>query len=1062
MKRTWLHKILRVLLLVSLPLLVMALFLITTESGLRIIYMYASTYIPENITIGKIEGSLAGPITVHDVQYKNNVILIKSEKLTIYWSPMALLSHKIQVNNLHIQALNVNVLNSENKNTEKNSVNLPAFNFPWRIALNDVIIGNIILGQAEHKYNLKQVKLSLATTSDQINVKSLELKTERSLLNLSGKIKPGENYQHKFNINWKIKLPENETLTGKGRIQGNASKLDIRQQVGGPLQLSFNAEIRDIFTKLSWQAEANIIDINPAAIWNEWPGQFKGTISSHGHTENDQLIANIDIPNLNGTLRDYPVSLTSHFRWRDAVLNLTQFELHSGKTRLSAYGRIDSLLNLKWKLNSGNLAELYPEAKGSLLAEGQVTGSASAPLLSTSFQGKSLSLPGYKIAALRGNIGVDLFNWQQVSIELGANTLSLNEHELRSVDVKADNHNAQVKVVSDVASTLIQLKGTIDSQGIHGDIAKADLNSQQFSNWKLISPVHIELSKNNYSFDPLCVRSDTGKLCATLNKDNATWHSRIDINNLSLMGFSPWLHPDLKINGAVNATANIQFLSTGSLSTNKLYGEIHVKLPQGKMSYPLFSTENEDLSYLGGKLDININEQGLEANASVAISQEENIEGKISLVGVNILSLDSTKQSVQASIQARMNNFGLLESLIPDIQEIKGAAGLNIDISGTLEKPRIKGEAHLTNGIVHIPRLGLTINQFNLKSKSDGTDHLDFDVTAHSGQGHISIQGNTLLDYKTGWPTLITVKGDNFEVAHIPVSQLRVSPDLKIKLQNHSINISGLVHIPYAKLQPRDITTADTASDDIIIVGEEKSAEEKWLINTKVRLILGDRVHFYGFGFDGRFSGNLLLEDEPGQVTKASGEINVPEGRYTAYGQRLDVEHGHLIYSGSPITNPGLDIRAARHIDTVTAGLKVRGTLNNPQVELFSQPAMGQTDTLAYLLLGRPIENATGDDAKMMTKAALALSLIGGDSLARSIGDRFGLDEMRVESSSTGDQASLVIGRYLSPKLYIGYGVGLIESFNKLNVRYQISDKWQLKGESGENQGADLLYTIER
>ena len=97
-----------------------------------------------------------------------------------------------------------------------------------------------------------------------------------------------------------------------------------------------------------------------------------------------------------------------------------------------------------------------------------------------------------------------------------------------------------------------------------------------------------------------------------------------------------------------------------------------------------------------------------------------------------------------------------------------------------------------------------------------------------------------------------------------------------------------------------------------------------------------------------------------------------------------------------------------------------------------------------------------------MAKAALALGLAGGDKLARSIGDRFGLDEMRIESDDKGDQASLVMGRYLSPKLYVSYGVGLIGSFNTLNFRYRISDRWQLKARSGESHAADLLYTFER
>ena len=161
------------------------------------------------------------------------------------------------------------------------------------------------------------------------------------------------------------------------------------------------------------------------------------------------------------------------------------------------------------------------------------------------------------------------------------------------------------------------------------------------------------------------------------------------------------------------------------------------------------------------------------------------------------------------------------------------------------------------------------------------------------------------------------------------------------------------------------------------------------------------------------------------------------------------------------MTNPGLNLRAVRKTNDVTAGIRVKGSLNQPLLELFSTPAMGQTDTLSYLMLGRPMETASGEEGAVVAKAALALGLSGGDRLARLLGDRFGLDEMRVESGSN-DQASLVVGRYLSPRLYIGYGVGLIEAINTFSLRYKISDKWQLKAESGETQGADFLYTIDR
>ena len=97
-----------------------------------------------------------------------------------------------------------------------------------------------------------------------------------------------------------------------------------------------------------------------------------------------------------------------------------------------------------------------------------------------------------------------------------------------------------------------------------------------------------------------------------------------------------------------------------------------------------------------------------------------------------------------------------------------------------------------------------------------------------------------------------------------------------------------------------------------------------------------------------------------------------------------------------------------------------------------------------------------------MGHAALALGLAGGDTLARTVGDRFGLDEFRVESNDTGDQASLVIGSYLSPKMYVSYGVGMMDAINTINLRYQLSHRWKLEVESGEFTSADVFYTIER
>jgi translocation and assembly module TamB len=457
-----------------------------------------------------------------------------------------------------------------------------------------------------------------------------------------------------------------------------------------------------------------------------------------------------------------------------------------------------------------------------------------------------------------------------------------------------------------------------------------------------------------------------------------------------------------------------------------------------------------------------MDQRGVDASAKLVAGRGNTLNGKLFLPGAKVLTLDPKTQELRASADLDFKELDLIEALLPEIDKLQGDLALDFKIGGTLEQPELGLDAVISDGSLLVPGLGLSIDSIQLTGTTEAAGRFDFKFAAQSGDGSLSIEGDTLLDAKSGWPTTMHIKGDNFEVSRIPEARVRVTPDLTIRVQNRTIDIEGEITVPYAKLQPKDITMAERVSNDTIVIGDEDSPESRWTISTRVSVILGERVTFFGYGFEGHLGGRLFIEESEGQPTRGTGTIKVIEGRYRAYGQRLDIENGRLLFTGGPVTNPGLDLRAVRRSDAVITGIIVKGRLEQPHLELFSIPAMGQTDILSYLLLGRPMENTSGEEGATMTKAALALGVVGGDSMARSIGDRFGLDEMRVESDDRGDQASLVVGRYLSPKVYVSYGVGLVESINTLNLRYHVSERWRLEVSSGENHGADILYTIER
>jgi len=1027
-----------------------------TESGLNWLYHQSKSYLPEDLKFTKLKGQLFDSITITKLEYKKNDVLYKADKVIINWSVSSLLLSRININKLQVNRLKIFLKNSNNPTSTEKST-LPEFHSPWQISLNNININEIYLQENNKSFLVDSIKIKASTLFDKLTINKLSIKTKLHNLNIKGNIQLTGNYQHKLKVFWQTQLSSGMPVTGNGNIEGDFLVTTINQNISQPLQSTINLEIINLLNQPKWKASLQAPQIDTGKFTNKIPPLLTNLIlEGDGNLQNANLNGKID-GKYSESGQPLNAHLTLNLKQLKTGFDISQFQLVAEGLQLDIKGKITEQLKLDWAFSAVDLAKIHPQMSGEILSKGLITGKYDSPILNASYTAKSLSFTDYAINFLDGNISTELFNWKNTKLNIHSTNLRINDYPLKELKITADTQQIEIHAKNNILNAQITAKGKIIQNGWQGQIKRVNIQSKEFSNWKLTTPIALKFDNDNFTMEPPCWTSMIDrKICASLTKNNQQWLSELSLVKIPLTTLSPWISSDISLSGNANASAKIQFTMP-----NQLSGEAKILLPSGSISYTLLGGEYEKWNYQSGGLTLFLDEKGLKTETNISINKDDVFNLKADFPDIQLLGKVNPNQRIQLEAQATIHNLGIIEVIIPEVQNIQGEANLNLTVNGTLAQPKISGHATLAKGSLQIPRLGLAINQINLTSNTDNFENLNFHVKAHSGDGNLIINGKTLLDRTTGWPTDIRIKGEQFEVSKIPEARVHVSPDIKLNIQKNKIDIKGDLHIPYAKLQPKDITTAKRVSQDVTIIGSEYKKDTPWPVSTKIRVTLGDRVYFYGYGFDGRFNGSLFLEDEPGELTKATGEINIPEGKYQAYGQNLTVEHGRLIYTRSPVTNPGLDIRAVRIVNDITAGLKVSGNLNKPQIVLFSIPAMEQTNILSYLLMGAPIEKASGEDSAMMAKAALALGLSGGDSIARKLGDEFGLDQMRIESNEKGDQASLVMGRYLSPRLYISYGVGLIESFNTFTVRYQISNKWQIKAESGEHQGADILYTIE-
>jgi translocation and assembly module TamB len=703
-----------------------------------------------------------------------------------------------------------------------------------------------------------------------------------------------------------------------------------------------------------------------------------------------------------------------------------------------------------------------------------------------------LALQDQQIKKLALALQVDLQDKVPSDIELNAEGVSAGGQKVKTASLTAKGKLSEHSVAADVQTVeqhlQLQLDGRLEGKQWQGKLNRADIQDKNAGRWGLQKPVGIKAvlggeTTGEAASPPVhpsvaveegCWESTTpdtkqkrdARLClAGQWEQEIGWQAKAAAQKIPLALFKPFFPPDLNLSGTIDADGN------GKSENGQLQAAAKLIPSPGTLFYRPADGEQIEVGYREGLFQAALNEGRLQTTVRLTLVGQGSIQADVGLSPLTP-GEDLGKSRLEGKVDLRLTQLGLLSALTPMIEESNGRIDLQAALGGTVNQPEIKGEATLTQGSAVVPSLGIHVTELQLTLQSNGDGTLAIRGGAKSGPGTLQIGGSVTLDAKQGWPMQLTFKGDRFQILDTHEAKVLASPDLKLQIQKPRISLTGEILIPDASLTLRELPKgAVKVSDDTVIIHDDASGKggktdgkkaAAWEISSDVMIRLGEKVTFSGFGLTARITGNLRAIDQPGKLTLGEGQLQILDGQYRAYGQKLDIADGRLIFGG-PINNPGLDIRATRKAEkeAVTAGILVRGTLQKPETTVFSDPPMDQAEALSYLLLGRPLNQASSGEGDFLTKAISALGLKGGDFLAKKIGRKLGLDEVKVEAGENAEQATLVVGRYFSPKFYVSYGIGLFESINTLHIRYKINRKLTLQGESGTESGMDLIYTKE-
>ncbi|HVS75998.1 MAG TPA: translocation/assembly module TamB domain-containing protein [Steroidobacteraceae bacterium] len=811
-----------------------------------------------------------------------------------------------------------------------------------------------------------------------------------------------------------------------------------------------------------WQVSGRATGINPGQLRPDLPGSldFAVAIAGRGFKAGDPLSVTVD--GLSGRLRGVAASGGGKLIHSGDTWTFQQVRVGLGRTRVALDGRIDRTADLRFAVTAEDLSLLSAGSRGRLEANGTIRGPADSPDIMASAHGADILYDGISLAGFDARIDFDPTSRRRSAIAAHLRQLRFRRRTVRSLDFTLDGPASAATARLDAQAPGLRLAATASggfSRGAFaGMLESLNVTGSESLRLHLERPVSLRVSRAQSGIDRLCLVGTPGNLCAEASWTPAAWSTTLTASRLPLSTLTAGRTPAVEYLGEINVGAR---LFGGGNSPAQ--GVLRIELNDAVLSRRLVSGRIERTSIGSGVLTATATTNSINADASLTSGEIGTFAGTLE-IGRSARRWQD--MPVAGELRAQTSKLDLVSLYVPDIDRASGNLTADARIAGTVGTPQLSGTLGISDGQVDLYQTNLRLRQIALTARLTD-DGLEFNGTAQAGKGSVHAAGQ--MHWRDALPYgQLHLDGTNLRVVDIPEAQIDASPSLDFKVAAREIDITGRVAVPYAKIVPTDLTGAVTPSSDEVIVGQEsQNPADRFKVRTQITMILGPDVNLDTMGLTGQLAGSISVRSGYDAITRATGELSVQKGQYAAYARKLEIQRGRLIFTGGPIDNPGIEIRAIKRYPDVTAGINVRGTLQQPQMSFFSDPSLPQSQIVSLILSGGggggslQMMQAASTPQSQQATAANELLTQGGAILAQQLGSRIGLPDISLETD-LNNETSLVLGKYLSPRLYVSYGVGLTQQLNAIRLRYSLGDHWTIRTEAGQIRGADLVFSVEK
>ena len=630
-------------------------------------------------------------------------------------------------------------------------------------------------------------------------------------------------------------------------------------------------------------------------------------------------------------------------------------------------------------------------------------------------------------------------------------------------------HLLKVSAQNEKSKFYVQLAGGFNAQNDWlGQIQKGDFDSLRA---RLVQRQSAAVVYNSAKADLLigahCWMSQQSQLCfdQPIRVSKTRGNISFLTQNLDLNDFAAFMPEGLAITGKLNGHAKAVW-AQGSKP------KIDARLVTRDGVIGLAADDPQDM---GSTLKY---EQVALVAKSIAEGLQIRLDVKTPEIGVGYANvvIDPYRDNMPMRGEIAFDQIQLkvFKPFIADVRSMGGTLSYAGKINGTLKAPLLTGDVRLKDGSISMISLPVNLTNIQLYS-AIRQDQATINGAFNSGRGVGTLTGT--VDWKNDPRIQLQLNGENLLIRQAPLITALVTPKITLDVLplSKKLTLNGEIQVPRALISmPEASVPVVNVSSDVRVVREGQNqlailnSAKPWDIRADLMVGLGNQVVFQGFNSRIPLLGRLYLSQRGAETAmRANGAIGVSQKvKIEAYGQSLDLNRAIARFNGV-LSNPTLDVDANKNVQGSTVGFRVTGTATSPNIQVYNDAGLSEQEALNALITGRINEGTTGlsqtegfksDVNNTIAAAGISLGLGGTRAFTNQIGRTFGLSGLALDAQGTGDDTQVSLTGYITPDLYIRYGVGVFTPVNKLTLRYQMNKRMYLEASQSLERAIDVFY----